>query len=169
MRETSKRATTAPRSQTRRGCDVSRGCGTPGLSSRALLSAPHTPRTGLWRSCRGRSALPRPLSQSSDSLRPTRRADPRAPWPQRLSPREVSRTLLPERRRRSLIGEHLSPPGKKRSSDWPRRLGSWLGGVAMPARWLRPPPRGRRSRLRSRTPGVGTPARVRVAGVVGAR
>ena len=132
---------------------MSRGCGTPELSSRALLSAPHTPRSGLVRSCRGRSALPRPLSQSSDSWEPTPRADSRAPWPRRTSPRGVARTLLPERRRRSLTGEHVSPPGKKRSSDWPSRLGSCRrGGVARPARWLRPPPRGRSFRPRSWPP-----------------
>ena len=169
VRETSKRVTTALWPQTRRGCDVSRGCGTPELSSRALLSAPHTPRSGLVRSCRSRSALPRPLSQSSDSWEPTRLADSRAPWPQRPSPRGVARTLLPERRRRSLTGEHVSPPGKKRSSNWPSRLGSCRRGAwpGLPG-GSAPRPGGGASAGGPVLRGAGTPARVRLMGIVGA-
>lgn len=95
------------------------------------------PRPSSAPPARARSRRPRRLTPAPFSILRLAgslpRTDPKVcPRPQRLSPLGVSRTLLPERRRHSLIGAQLSVPGKKRSSDWPRRLRTSESGEAWP-------------------------------------
>ena len=117
-----------PMSRVRRGRSGRRDCGAP----RAARPGRPRPPPARARSRRPRRLTPAPFSilRLAGSLP---RTDPKVcPRPQRLSPLGVSRTLLPERRRPSLIGAQLSVPGKKRSSDWPRRLRTSESGEAWP-------------------------------------
>nr|XP_025873161.1 neural Wiskott-Aldrich syndrome protein-like [Vulpes vulpes] len=66
---------------------------------------------------RGRAPYPSPLVDPPPRGAAAQRA-PQAARPQEPSPLAVSRTLLPEQRRHSLIGQRLRVPSKKRDSDW---------------------------------------------------
>lgn len=108
-----------------------------GRTARAARPGPRQP-PGLART-RRRAVLPRPLLNpppggAPSERRRTSKRGPQGPRPQKPSPLGVSRTLLPERRWPSLIGEQVSAPGKKRSPYWPSRLRNWgRGGVPKPA------------------------------------